>query len=161
MFSSLILSLQVTLGPDFLCQKCTPYVRHRTWFSDQFKDKGHEVWQGGHRRALVNWRCGACCPGVARCEQIVVDSQGKCFPQSLRPRRAVGAGAARGHASLRVCVPNVSFYQWMVSLSLGHIVNECVFLYSRLQIRWHRISRLFLKLFQRSRILPMRFTIST
>jgi len=34
-------------------------------------------------------------------------------------------------------------------------------LYSRLQIRWHRISKLCLKLFQRTRILPMGFTIST
>jgi len=33
------------------------------------------------------------------------------------------------------------------------------FMYSRLQIGWHCISRLFLKLFQRTRILPMGFTI--
>ena len=33
--------------------------------------------------------------------------------------------------------------------------------YSRLQIGWHRISRLFLKLFQPTRILPMGFMIST
>jgi len=40
----------------------------------------------------------------------------------------------------------------------GHRVG---FIYSRLQIGWHRISRFFLKLFQRTRILPMGFTIST
>jgi len=33
--------------------------------------------------------------------------------------------------------------------------------YSRLQIGWHRISRLFLLFFQQTRILPMGFTIST
>jgi len=31
--------------------------------------------------------------------------------------------------------------------------------YSQLQIGWHRISRVFLKLFKRTRILPMGFTI--
>jgi len=33
--------------------------------------------------------------------------------------------------------------------------------YSRMQIGWHRISRLFLRLFQRTKLLPMGFTIST
>ena len=33
--------------------------------------------------------------------------------------------------------------------------------HSQLQIGWHSISRLFLKLFQRTRILPMGFTMST
>ena len=37
---------------------------------------------------------------------------------------------------------------------------KCI-LYSRLQVGWHRILRLFLKLFKRTRILPMGFTIST
>jgi len=36
-----------------------------------------------------------------------------------------------------------------------------IYMYSQLQIGWHRISRLSLNLFQRTRILPMGFTIST
>jgi len=52
----------------------------------------------------------------------------------------------------------------------SHIWRFCKYLlsraslslwYSRLQIAWHRISRLFRKPFQRTRILPMKFTIST
>ena len=40
-------------------------------------------------------------------------------------------------------------------------LDTCMYLYrcSQLQIGWHRISRLFLKLFQRTRILPMIFRL--
>ena len=56
----------------------------------------------------------------------------KCFPQSLRPQHAVGARAARGsswYTSLRLLVPNVSFWQWIMTLSLGHDMSECVFVH--------------------------------
>ena len=46
--------------------------------------------------------------------------------------------------------------RWLTYCSyVVHVLN------SQLQIGWHSISRLFLKLFQRTRILPMGFTIST
>jgi len=48
------------------------------------------------------------------------------------------------------CAPPYAYANTFLTLS-----------YSQLQIGWHRILRLFLKLFQRTRILPMGFTIST
>ena len=51
------------------------------------------------------------------------------FSQNLRPRRARVARAAWGFASLSICVLNVSCYRWMMTLSLGHVVHECVFAY--------------------------------
>jgi len=38
---------------------------------------------------------------------------------------------------------------------------KMLLVYRQLQTGWHSISRLFLKLFQRTRILPMGFTVST
>jgi len=46
-----------------------------------------------------------------------------CFPQNLRPWRAVDPCAAQGHDSLRVWVPKDSYYQWMMTLNWGH--NVC------------------------------------
>jgi len=40
------------------------------------------------------------------------------------PQHTVGARDARGYASLRVWVPNVLCYQWMMTLNLGHNVSK-------------------------------------
>ena len=52
----------------------------------------------------------------------------------------------------------------LMHASHARYVRQSLYLicmYSRLQTGWHRISRFFLQLFQRTRILPMGFTIST
>ena len=65
-------------------------------------------------------------------------------------------------------MPHIYMYEWVMShirMSFTHVITSHMIKYSRtyspLQIGWHSISRLFLKLFQRTRILPMGFTIST
>jgi len=49
--------------------------------------------------------------------ELLVSRSRKCCPRSLRPRRAAGARAAWGYASVRVWVPHVSCHQWMLTLS--------------------------------------------
>jgi len=51
------------------------------------------------------------------------------FLQKLRPQRAVVARAAWGYATFRGWFTNLSCYQWMMALSLGHDVIECIFVY--------------------------------
>jgi len=60
---------------------------------------------------------------TANWESLVSCSE-KCFPCSLRPQRAVGTCMVQGYAILRVWVPNVSCYQWTMTLSLGHDLSE-------------------------------------
>jgi len=76
-----------------------------------------------HRRCLWRWWSSQ-----ANWEPLISRSK-KCFSQSLRPQCTVGLCAARGYASLRVGVPNVSCYQWMMTLSLGHDGSESVRVY--------------------------------
>ena len=49
---------------------------------------------------------------------------------------------------------------WM-TMHVMSLSGAYVLIHSQLQIGWHCISRLFLQLFQRTRILPMGFTIIT
>jgi len=59
--------------------------------------------------------------------------------------------------------PSHLYIDWAL-LSPSSLYKKSFFphsIYSQLQIGWHSISRLFLKLFQRTRILPKGFMIST
>jgi len=53
------------------------------------------------------------------------------------------------------CILRTEYIDYSDPLNMSHVS------YSQLQIGWHSILRLFLKLFQRTSILPMGFAIST
>jgi len=111
----------------WMCESSTSFAICRTvWMRMRWVSNlrsGTRQRMSTPRRCLQWWWSNE-----ANWEPLVSRSE-KCFPRSLRPRRAVGLCAAREYASLRVRVPNVSCYQWMITLIFGHDVNECVFVY--------------------------------